>query len=59
MIRTAGPGDVPAIHRLIRELARYEKSLAEVTATEQDLRRSLLGPAPAIFAHLRRMAAAW
>ena len=38
MVRAARPGDVPAIYRLIRELARYEKSLAEVTGTEEDLR---------------------
>ncbi|MGP0027924.1 MAG: N-acetyltransferase family protein [Streptosporangiaceae bacterium] len=52
MIRTARPGDVPAIYRLIRELARYEKSLAEVTGTEEDLRRSLFGASPAVFAHV-------
>ncbi len=52
MIRTARPGDVPAIYRLIRELARYEKSLAEVSGTEEDLRRSLFGASPAVFAHV-------
>ena len=52
MVRAARPGDVPAIYRLIRELARYEKSLAEVTGTEEDLRRSLFGPGPAVFAHV-------
>ena len=52
MVRAARPGDVPAICRLIRELARYEKSLAEVTGTEEDLRRALFGPGPAVFAHV-------
>ena len=52
MIRAARIDDVPAIYRLIRDLAQYEKSLDEVTATEQDLRRSLFGPDPAIFAHV-------
>ncbi len=52
MIRAARVGDVPAIHRLIRALAEYEKSLDEVTATEQDLRHALFGPAPAVFAHV-------
>jgi GNAT superfamily N-acetyltransferase len=52
MIRPAGPADVPAIHRLIRELADYERSLAEVTATEQDLRDSLFPAEPAVFAHV-------
>ena len=52
MIRPATPADVPAIHRLIRELADYERSLTEVTATEQDLRDSLFCPDPALFAHV-------
>lgn len=52
MIRPAEAGDIPAIHRLIRNLAEYEKALAEVTATEEDLRRALLGDRPAVFAHV-------
>jgi GNAT superfamily N-acetyltransferase len=52
MIRPAAPADVPAIHRLIRELADYERSLAEVTATEQDLHDSLFRADPAVFAHV-------
>jgi GNAT superfamily N-acetyltransferase len=52
MIRPARPQDVPAIHQLIRELADYEKSLDQVTATEEDLRRSLFAGQPAIFAHV-------
>ena len=52
MIRPARPGDVARIHLLIRELADYERSLAEVTATEDDLARALFGPAPAVFAHV-------
>jgi GNAT superfamily N-acetyltransferase len=52
MIRPARPADVPAIHRLIRELADYERSLAEVTATEQDLHESLFAARPAVFAHV-------
>jgi GNAT superfamily N-acetyltransferase len=52
MIRPARPQDVPAIHQLIRELADYEKSLDQVTATEDDLRRSLFGEQRAIFAHV-------
>jgi len=52
MIRTALPGDVPAIYRLIRELAEYEQSLPEVTGTADDLRRSLFGANPAIYAHV-------
>jgi GNAT superfamily N-acetyltransferase len=52
MIRSATPQDVPAIHRLIRELADYEGALAEVQATEDDLRASLFGPQTAVFAHV-------
>jgi GNAT superfamily N-acetyltransferase len=52
VIRPARPGDVEAIHRLIRELADYERSLAQVTATSDDLARALFGPAPAVFAHV-------
>ena len=52
MIRPATPQDLPQIHRLIRELAEYERSLDEVTATEDDLRRALFADQPAIFAHV-------
>ena len=52
MIRAARADDVPAIYRLIRALAEYEKSLDAVTASEQDLRRSLFGPDPKVFAHV-------
>jgi len=41
MIRPARPQDVPEIHRLIRELAEHERSLDQVTATEQDLALAL------------------
>ena len=51
-VRPARPGDVAAIHRLVRELAEYEKSLDQVHATEDDLRRSLFGGPPAVFAHV-------
>jgi GNAT superfamily N-acetyltransferase len=50
VIRPARPGDVPAIHRLIRELAEYERSLDQVAITEEDLRRSLFAPQPLVFA---------
>jgi GNAT superfamily N-acetyltransferase len=52
VIRRAVPADVPAIYRLIRELAEYERSLDQVTGTEEDLRSSLFGPSPAVFAHV-------
>jgi GNAT superfamily N-acetyltransferase len=52
VIRAALRTDVPAIYRLIRELAEYERAPDEVTGTEDDLRRSLFGPQPAVFAHV-------
>jgi GNAT superfamily N-acetyltransferase len=52
VIRPARPGDVAAIHRLVRQLADYEKSLDDVAATAGDLRRSLFGAHPAVFAHV-------
>ncbi|HEX4787825.1 MAG TPA: GNAT family N-acetyltransferase [Actinospica sp.] len=52
MIRTATPADVPAIHAMIRELADYEKALADAKATEQQLHEALFGEHPAVFAHI-------
>jgi len=52
VIRPARAGDIPAIHQLIRDLAAYERSLPEVTATEQDLAAALLADQPALFAHV-------
>jgi GNAT superfamily N-acetyltransferase len=52
MIRAAMADDVPEIYRLMRDLASYEKSLPNVTATADDLRRSLFGDSPAVFAHV-------
>jgi GNAT superfamily N-acetyltransferase len=52
VIRPARPGDVAAIHRLVRELAEYERSAQQVVATAEDLRRVLFGERPAVFAHV-------
>jgi GNAT superfamily N-acetyltransferase len=52
MIRPARRDDVPAIYQLIHDLAEYERSLPEVTATLADLHVSLFGPDPAVFAHV-------
>lgn len=52
MVRAARPGDVPGIYRMVRDLARYEKSEASLSATAGDLRRALFGAAPAVFAHV-------
>ena len=46
MIRPATSADVPAIHRLIIELAIYEKEPDAVKATRADLQAALFGPRP-------------
>jgi GNAT superfamily N-acetyltransferase len=46
MIRTATAADVPAIARLIRGLAEYEKLAHLVTLDEGRLRQHLFGPRP-------------
>lgn len=46
IIRPAAHTDIPAIHRLIRGLADYERLAPEVTASESDLRGALFGPLP-------------
>jgi GNAT superfamily N-acetyltransferase len=54
-IRAAVAADVPDIHRLIRELAEYEKLAHEVTGTPADLERDLFGAQPfarALIAHV-------
>lgn len=52
MIRPARAGDIPAMYRLIRDLASYERALDEVTGTEQDLADALLAGRPSLFAHV-------
>ncbi|MFG2721353.1 GNAT family N-acetyltransferase [Streptomyces sp. NPDC048416] len=52
MIRNATAADIPVIHRLVRELADYEKCLDEARATEDQLREALFGERPAAFAHI-------
>ena len=46
MIRPATPEDVPAIARLIRALAEYEKLSHELVLSEDSLRQHLFGPRP-------------
>lgn len=46
MIRFATPADIPAIHRLIVELAIYEKEPDAVKATHEDLHSALFGERP-------------
>jgi GNAT superfamily N-acetyltransferase len=46
MIRAASPDDLPAICRLIRGLAEYERLADCVTFDERQLREDLFGPRP-------------
>ncbi len=46
MIRAATPTDIPAIHRLIVELAIYEKEPDAVKASHADLHHALFGDRP-------------
>ncbi|MEU9101174.1 GNAT family N-acetyltransferase [Streptomyces sp. NPDC048361] len=57
MIRNATPDDVPVIHRMIGELAAYEKCPEEARASEDQLREALFGARPAAFAHIAQDAA--
>lgn len=52
LIRPAIRDDVPAVHRMICELADYERGLDQVTATGQDLADALFGDRPALYAHV-------
>jgi GNAT superfamily N-acetyltransferase len=53
-IRPAEPDDVPAILRLVHELAAYEKAPDAVEATEADFRKALFpkDSAPTAFVHV-------
>ena len=51
-IRVARPGDAPAIHALICELADYEKLRDEVDANVEDIARDLFGANPRVFAQI-------
>lgn len=57
-IRQATPSDAPAVLRLIRGLAEYERVLPEVTATQDDIRKALSGPVPQAHAILAEVAEA-
>jgi GNAT superfamily N-acetyltransferase len=51
-IRAAVPADMPAVFRLVRALAAYEKMEHRMTATEADLREALFGAVPRLEAAL-------
>ncbi|WP_420141850.1 GNAT family N-acetyltransferase [Sphingomonas sp.] len=52
IVRRARTDDVPAILRLIRALAAYERAPDAVHATEQTLAATLFGPDARVFAHV-------
>jgi ribosomal protein S18 acetylase RimI-like enzyme len=52
MIRPARPSDVARISEMIGELADYERSADQVTATPSDLRAALSADQPALFGHV-------
>jgi GNAT superfamily N-acetyltransferase len=56
VIRAAEPGDAPAIHRFICELAEYERLTHMVEATQADVERALFGPAPRAFCEMAEVA---
>ncbi|MBR7744758.1 GNAT family N-acetyltransferase [Phycicoccus sp. BSK3Z-2] len=53
-IRPAGPDDVPAIQRMVHDLAEYEREPDAVESTEDHVRAALFPDegAPTTFAHL-------
>ena len=52
VVRPATPDDVGLILSLIRELAKFERALHEVHATEESLRSTLFAERPAAFCHI-------
>jgi GNAT superfamily N-acetyltransferase len=49
-VREARSSDIEQIHRLIVDLATYERAPDQVKATPDQLRAALFGPQPAAFA---------
>lgn len=51
-IREASPKDLDQMHKLIVELAEYERAVHEVIATPDDLGRALFAENPRVHAHV-------
>ncbi|WP_369134572.1 N-acetyltransferase family protein [Modestobacter sp. I12A-02662] len=51
-VRQVRPEDVPAMVRLVRELAAYEKAEHEALMTEDQLSAALFAEQPALFGHV-------
>ena len=56
VIRRAGPKDVPAILRLIRKLAEYERLLDHVEIDETRIRESFFAESPKAFCDIAEVA---
>src|SRR3954470_22811770 len=54
-IREAAPADVPAMVKLVYELADYERSVDECHLTDEQLHAALFAPAPALFGHVAEL----
>ncbi|WP_433083694.1 N-acetyltransferase family protein [Dactylosporangium sp. CA-052675] len=52
MIRPATPDDVPALVKMVYELAEFERARDECHLTEAQLHAALFGPSPAVFCHV-------
>ena len=52
VLRRARPGDEDGILDCIRGLAEYEREPDAVQTTADDLRQTLFGPSPSVFAHV-------
>jgi GNAT superfamily N-acetyltransferase len=57
IVRSAGPGDVPLLLELFRELAEYEHLEHELHATHERLHDALFGPRPAAEALIAELGA--
>ncbi|MCZ2829610.1 GNAT family N-acetyltransferase [Modestobacter sp. VKM Ac-2986] len=51
-VRPVRPDDVPAVCRLVRELAAYERAEHEALMTDGQLHTALFGDSPALFGHV-------
>lgn len=56
VVRPVAEADVAAVVGLVYQLAAYEKLTAECRLTEEQLRRALFSPAPALFGHVAELA---
>jgi GNAT superfamily N-acetyltransferase len=51
-VRPIAPADVPAVVRLVHDLAEYERAAHECHLTDDQLHAALFGPHPALYGHV-------